>query len=641
VPFDIIVVTFSLLAAVLGYFIIEKNIIERAQTRVKHDLDSAREVYQREVERVRDVVRFTAARYFIKDAIPEKDRETLRQELERIRKAESLDVLTLTDASGRVMTRSRSGSAGGDSQTGDELVKRVLSEKKVVAGTVIVAREELLKEGQALAEQAQIKFIDTPKAKRRDEAEETSGMMIKAGAPVLGYDGHLLGVLYGGRLLNRNYEIVDRVKDIVYKAETYRGRDIGTATIFQRDLRISTNVQTKDGNRAIGTRVSTEVNERVLVQGLPWVARAFVVNAWYKTAYEPIRDISGKIVGILYVGILEQPFTDMTRNVVLLFLGIIAIATALAASLELVVTRAILQPVGRMLKGTERLSAGELGYAVDAETGTTELNALAESFNVMSAQLLEREEKLKSANEELAELNKAYLDLIGFVSHELKGIVATTMMSTASVRDGIFGEINPKQEWALDSAIKNLGYLRETVRKFLDLSRIEKGELEVSKREVRLREDVFEACVETFSGEVSEKEMEVTNAIDSGIIVQGDPDLLRIVGNNLLGNAVKYGAEGGKVVLSSKDVGEKVQIEVYNDSRPIGEDEKARLFKKFSRLQGNEGKRVKGTGLGLFVTKEIVTKHGGEIWVEPRENGNSFIFTIEKGAGAEASRSDC
>jgi signal transduction histidine kinase len=124
--------------------------------------------------------------------------------------------------------------------------------------------------------------------------------------------------------------------------------------------------------------------------------------------------------------------------------------------------------------------------------------------------------------------------------------------------------------------------------------------------------------------------MNVTNNIASEIKVEGDLDLLHIVANNLLSNAIKYGLEKGNITLSSEDMKDKVQIRVYNDSRPIKEEEKEKLFKKFSRLQDSKEKKIKGTGLGLFLTKEIITKHGGDIWVIPEENGNSFIFEIEK-----------
>ena len=71
----------------------------------------------------------------------------------------------------------------------------------------------------------------------------------------------------------------------------YKGKDIGTATIFQDDVRISTNVLTEQGTRAIGTRVAEDVYNLVVENGLPWVDRAYVVNDWYITAYEPIRNI--------------------------------------------------------------------------------------------------------------------------------------------------------------------------------------------------------------------------------------------------------------------------------------------------------------------------------------------------------------
>ena len=129
------------------------------------------------------------------------------------------------------------------------------------------------------------------------------------------------------------------------------------------------------------------------------------------------------------------------------------------------------------------------------------------------------------------------------------------------------------------------------------------------------------------------EQIEVINNIVPEIKLEGDIDLLRIAANNLVGNAVKYGLDKGKVVLDSKDLGRKVQIEVYNDSRPIQQQEKKKLFKKFSRLGTLKEKKVRGNGLGLFVTREIITKHGGDIWVEPRENGNSFIFQLEKDSG--------
>ena len=632
-----VIIVFALSVAIFEYYVIKNDIIKENQDKVTNDLNSAREIYRAEVERVRDAVRFTALSFLIKDVILNNQRETLEKELEKIRKAEALDVLTLTDSTGKVVIRSRNPSVIDDNQAHDEFVSRVLSNRRVVAGNVIVPREELVKEGPDLAEQAQMKFIRTLMAKATLETEETSGMMIKAAAPVFSQEGEFLGVLYGGNLINRNYKIVDRIKDTVYEGARYKGKETGTATIFQRDLRVSTNVKAKDGSRAIGTRVSEEVYKRVLVKGQPWLDRAYVVTDWYKTAYEPIRDINEQIIGILYVGILEQPFTDRARNLFLVFLGIFILAAVLAGLLASALAGDMSRHLRHMLRATQKLSKGSLGHKVGVQTGTTELDVLMSSFNEMSSQLRDREDSLKITNEKLAELNKTYLDLVGFVSHELKGLLGTAIMSAVSVRDGLFGDINVKQKEILELAAKNLNYLAETVRKFLDLSRIEKGELELKRAGLYIREDVFDHSVENFAGEAAGKKIQIENNIQPQTKVDGDLDLLRIVANNLVGNAIKYGLEGGRVLLSSRDLGEEVQVDVYNDSLPVKEDEKERLFKKFSRLDIPGRGKVKGTGLGLFITREIVVKHGGDIWVEPREKGNSFIFRIQKGSCDRAS----
>ena len=138
---------------------------------------------------------------------------------------------------------------------------------------------------------------------------------------------------------------MDRVRDTVFRREVYRDRSIGTATIFLDDLRVSTNVRTVDGARAVGTRVSDEVRKKVLDEGEPWTNRAFVVNDWYICAYEPIVDVDGKRVGIFYVGVLEQKYADLRRQAILGFAAITFAGLILAGITGLFLAQAILRPV--------------------------------------------------------------------------------------------------------------------------------------------------------------------------------------------------------------------------------------------------------------------------------------------------------
>jgi two-component system NtrC family sensor kinase len=215
ISFLVVTVICGLIATLVSIRLISTGIINQAQEKVKIDLNSARQIYREESEHLKDVIRFTALRFFIKDAFGDKDVDALQKELKKIREAESLDILTLTDKNGRVIIRTRNPSVTGDNQAQDELVSRVLSSGEVISGTVIILREELLKEVADLAEQTYIKFIRTEMEKPSSETEQTSGMIIKAAAPISGYNDSLLGALYGGNLLNRNYKIVDEVKRTV------------------------------------------------------------------------------------------------------------------------------------------------------------------------------------------------------------------------------------------------------------------------------------------------------------------------------------------------------------------------------------------------------------------------------------------
>jgi two-component system NtrC family sensor kinase len=626
--FLVIISVLSFSMALLGFYIVKKDVIDIAQNKVKSDLSLAREVYRQEIKSVENTIRLVALRFFLRDAVLENNTETLKTQLEEIRKSEGLDVLTLVNKDGRVIVRSRNPSVIGDEQKSEEVVSKVLSEKRTMGATTIVSKAELAKEGQELVEQASIKFVATPKAKPTGEIEQTSGLMIKAGAPVFDYNGNIIGVLYGGNLLNRNYSIVDGVKKIVYQEAKYKGKDIGTVTIFQNDLRISTNVMSTDGNRAIGTRVSQEVYDQVLGQGRPWVNSAFVVNDWYKTSYEPIKNINGQIIGMLYVGTLEQPFNDIARDTMLIFMAIIVAATFLAVAISFVLAAGISRPLTNLLDATAKLSTGELGHTIETETGMNELNKLAVSFNEMSKRLEERDNNLKLSNEKQAELNKRYIDLIGFVSHELKGILATVVMNVCSVQESLLGPINEKQKSALDGATRSLDYLNATVIKFLNLGKIEKGELEVKKATVRLKKSVFDISINSQMPAAIRKNMTIRNEINSDLCIEADKELMQIVATNLIANAIKYGRDYGNIVLSSKIFENIGEIEVYNDSEPIRQEDKDKLFKRFSRLDTHVNRNVKGTGLGLFITKQIIEKHGGKIWVEPRKNGNSFIFQL-------------
>ncbi|MBN2189878.1 MAG: cache domain-containing protein, partial [Candidatus Aureabacteria bacterium] len=573
----------------------------RAQTQVQNDLKIAWSVYKGKIEKLKIAFNMFEGK---------EDVGLLKEKL-------GLDYLFLADIAGKDVLRSEIAlKAFGGSECG---------------GTRIIGKEELERMNAALADRCTINLLYTPMAVPTEETVLNSAMAIEYAKPFFDSAGRVDKVIYGGRILNKDSTVVDRIRSFVFGNKQYKGMPMGTVTIFQGDVRVSTNVPDKEGNRAIGTRVSREVYEKVIKNGYSWFDRAFVVTGWYITAYEPIRNINGEIIGMLYVGILEKPYADLFRNAGLFFFIAIFVAVFIAVILGFILAESISKPVREVLYCTGELSGGDLSCRVGTQTKIRELNQLAEAFNDMARKLSQRDKSLKISNEKLDTLNKSYIDLIGFVAHELKGILSSTMLNAYSVRDGFLGLINFKQRKALDSVCKNLDYFAATVKNYLSLSRIEKGELKISKTEVMLKEDIFDDSVEYFIKQAADKNIEIRNNIEKGLAVKADSDLLRMAANNIIGNAVKYGSRDGKIIITSGVRGNMVEIDIYNDGRPVTDEEKGRLFKKFSRLDAPEVRRVQGTGLGLFITMQIAEKHGGKVNIEPREKGNSVIFSMERG----------
>jgi len=613
----------GLVATLVGTQFIGTGIIRQAQDKVRNDLNSARVIYRQENEELQDTVRLTAMRFFIKDALLKNDMTILMEELGKIRKEESLDILTLTDRDGRVLLRLRDLSKSGDSQREDGLVSRVLSTEEAVATTMIMSEEELLKEGADLAEQAHIEFIPTPKAKRTQQTRQTCGMMMKAAAPIHGYDGSLLGVLYVGNLLNRNYKIVDKVKDTVYQGVKYEGKDIGTATIFQGDLRVSTNVRKENGTRAIGTRVSEEVYERVLIKGLPWIDRAFVVNNWYIAAYEPIRDIKDDIIGILYVGILEEKFIDMRNRATAIFLGIACAGMIVALIVSSFLAKGILQPIKQLIFASHQWADGNLDYRVETAQ-KDEIAELTDTFNLMASSLKERDERLKEyahqqimKSERLATLGQ----LAAGVAHEINNpLGAILMYAHLSLEET---SVEDSQRKNLEKVVGEATRCKTIVRGLLDFAR--QSEPSVEEADAN---DILKRTLSLLRNQALFQNIKITTMLCPTLpkAMMDTGQIQQVFTNIILNAAEAMDGEGEMTVMTqtAKD-GEFIEIELTDTGCGIPRENLEKIFDPFFTT-----KEVgRGTGLGLAVSFGIIAKHQGTIEVESNLNkGTTFIVRL-------------
>ena len=619
--FLLIVTMASLIFTVAGIQLITGRIVSEAQETVKRDLNSAHEIYTGELRHVNDVVRLTADRYVIITSLASGNIQGAAPELQRIKDAEGLDILDITDTNGNVLLRANNWEVAGDNQAGDELVAAVISMRAPVAATTIVPGSELTKESPHLLQQAHLNLIDTPMARPLVQKEETSGMMLKAAAPILDYEGNFIGIVYGGILLNKNYAVVDQIKQTVFQGLKYKGQDIGTATIFQDDIRISTNVANANGSRAIGTRVMEPVYDQVILKGEPYIGRAFVVNNWYITAYAPIEDFEHQRIGIIYVGILEQKYTDLRHEVEVVFLFITVLGALLTMAFAYSISRNISTPVKKLVAASQQVADGDFGVRVQIHSGD-ELGTLADSFNRMAGTLQEREEELQDfAKTKIMESERLALigQLAAGVAHEinnpLQGIVTYShlLLETAPTDDSC----RPN----LEKIVTQASRCTEIVRGLLDFSRQRK-----SNKTLYDVNKVLRQCMSLLENQVLFQNIQVRRSLATDLpLTVLDPSQLERVFMNIIINAAEAMEGKGVLRLATKQDIDTREIEIsIADSGPgITEENLKRIFSPFFTTKD----AGHGVGLGLAISYGIVKDHKGNITVENAPGGGAK-FTI-------------
>jgi len=610
----------------VGGQLLYKAVLNEATNRVRLDLNTAREIYQNRIKVVEVSLNITTLGVGFRSAFRRQDIPELLSRLNRVARQAHLDFAGVVTAEGKTLCRIGPHSIPEEPVRIDNpMTSLALKGGVAVSGTVVLGQEFLSAENPELSNRARIHLLPTPRAAEMPEREETSGMALGATIPFLD-NGEVIGALYGGVLLNRGQGIVDTVRDTVFQQEIYKGRSIGTATIFFKDIRISTNVLTPQGKRAIGTRVSEEVKERVLIEGKKWIGRAFVVRDWYITAYEPIEDILGDRVGMLYVGVLEAKYVDVRRKALSIFVLLTLAGIALAIGLGYLLEDKIMEPVRRLIGASAQVSQGNLSPEI-GPISRSEVGILQKTFTEMLASLRERDRRQKAESEirllqseKQASIGKLAAGVAHEINNPLTGVLTFTHMLLR--RKDIGDEIR--------SDLRKIAHaterVREIVKGLLDFSRqtkLDPEPLDVN-RLVRSTISLLEnqALVRGIRLIFEQGEELPMLTLDRS---QVESALLNIILNAL------DATEPGESITLSTGVGifatqgyrKGVEIAVIDTGCGIPPENLDKLFDPFFTT-----KEVgQGTGLGLAVSYGIVERHGGTIRVQS-EVGRGSTFTI-------------
>ena len=625
-----------------GVFILSAKVASQAQEKVRYDLNVAREAYQNELSRIYDVVKLTAAFSRTAETIASGDRQVVAEMLSPMRASERLDILAAVDASGRVIFRTNNPESYGDEKARNQFVARALK-GEVASGTTIIPAAELALEGGALGRQALVTVSDS-KADPPAQTAQNGAMFLFVAAPVRDKAGNMLGALYGGVLLNNNKKLVDKIKSIVYEGARLQGRDVGNATIFQGDIRVATNVPNTDGSRAIGTRLSAPVYDRVLLKGAKWVGRAYVVNDWYLTAYEPVLSLQGVPIGALYVGMLESQYSAVKVDMAVLLSFVLLLSGLVGVSMAGFLGKKLAQPIKELELLARRVAAGERNVQSSIES-RDEIGDLAGRFNDMSRSLVEREdsiielnrnleEKVQLRTAELEEKNRLLVqtreellrveklaaigELAAGVAHEINNPMAIIRGNTELLQLSVPEDASNREE--VDTIFQQVKRVERIVSNLLKFARREQME----HGTVRLN-DLLHEIVGQIGHQVSLDGIRVVEHYSEAVAsVEGDGDQLRQGFTNLGLNGVQSMPEGGVLTIRSGPVenADLYEVKVSDTGVGIALENLRQVFNPFYTTKSS------GTGLGLSVTYGIVREHGGCIDVESVPGSGSTFSVI-------------
>ena len=612
-------------ALLVGGQLLYKGVLNEATNRVRLDLNAAREIYLSRIKSVKLALNLTSLGPVFRSALEKQDLHKVVQRLEVISRQTELDFMGVVTKDGKTICRTGPHSLSTEASPPNPIANLALRQRIPIAGTVVLSNEFLFHENPELADRARIKLLATKKATPRPEVEEISGMALAAAVPVF-EGGVFLGVLYGGVLLNRGEEIVDRVRDTVFQHEIYKGRSIGTATIFLKDIRISTNVLNPDGSRAIGTVASEEVTNYVLTDGKKWTDRAFVVNDWYITAYEPIEDIFGQRVGMLYVGVLEAKYADVRWKALSLFIFITVAGMLLAIGLGYIIANKISRPVKKLIEASAQVSQGNFSPEI-GPVSASEIGVLQKTFQQMLQSIQERDKRQKAESEiKLLQSEKqaSVGKLAGGVAHEinnpLTGIVTFThmLLRRKDIPEEVRGD--------LETIAQETERVRKIVKGLLDFSRQTELDREPADVDRLIRQTI--ALVEN---QALIKGVNLSFVPAQGLpMITLDRNQIQSVLLNIVINALDATEPGGSIVVStnvtvsgSNPNQKGIEIACTDTGCGIPAENLDKLFDPFFTT-----KEVgQGTGLGLSVSYGIIERHGGTIRVQSTL-GRGSTFTV-------------
>jgi two-component system sensor histidine kinase GlrK len=281
--------------------------------------------------------------------------------------------------------------------------------------------------------------------------------------------------------------------------------------------------------------------------------------------------------------------------------------------ISLWINRSITRPLSILEKKTKDIGTGNFKEDLNIPS-PPELAGLAGAFNLMCSKL--------------SELDKMKSDFFSSVTHELRTPLSTIKMGIVLLKEGIEGPLTEGQRGLLKVLEKETHLLIDLVNSLLDLSKMEAGMMRFQLEPKNIA-SLIEQTVEEMGPLADAKKIHLQVSTEALPIIKMDGERILQALRNIIGNAVKFTPEKGRVSVSARRADHGVEVSVADTGPGIPAGNLITIFEKFQQSIIEGSHPVKGTGLGLAITKQIITHHGGKIWAESEfGHGSTFIFVL-------------
>lgn len=234
---------------------------------------------------------------------------------------------------------------------------------------------------------------------------------------------------------------------------------------------------------------------------------------------------------------------------------------------------------------------------------------------------------LEAANERLKELDQMKSEFLSIASHQLRAPITAVRGYAANINQGEYGPVPPHLKEPLETVQEAARLMANSIEDYLNISRIEQGRMKYEKSQFDIA-DLAKKVVTELTPLATKRGLTLTAVAPEDLNVTADIGKMKQVLSNLIDNAIKY-TEKGSVTITVESADKKARITIADTGIGIDPEEAKNLFEKFKRARGANKVNTTGTGLGLYVAKQLVEGHGGTVRVESDGVGKGSRFIVE------------